>query len=101
MRARTLVLLGAAAPALAGEVDISVDCPFTISAAGPVTGPIGQISDGQLNINGGGYITFVLQNGVLRDGQGRGCIITWPQRQLQCDGGNLGKVLKRDKTEVS
>jgi hypothetical protein len=91
MRARnSLALLSAVVPALAGEYDSSVDCPFTIHATGTVTGPIGQISDGQLNINGAGSATFVLEGGILKDAQGRGCYITRPQMQLQCDWGNAG-----------
>jgi hypothetical protein len=31
-----------------------------------------------------------LNNGYLFDTTGRGCIITMPQRQLQCDYGSQG-----------
>jgi hypothetical protein len=100
MKTSAIAVLGAAVPAVlaTGGVDLSVDCPFTISAEGPgAKGPINQIWDGQLNINNGAPVQFTLKNGYLFDTSGRGCIITWPQRQLQCDDGSPGKF-DRDRS---
>jgi hypothetical protein len=82
-----------AAAALAGSVSASVlprtdGCCFQLNASGGESGTIGQLSDGQNRI-GGGYApaTYCISNGEITDSSGRGCILTPPTTQLQCDVG--------------
>jgi hypothetical protein len=82
-----------AAAALAGSVSGSVlprtdGCCFQLTASGGKSGTIGQLGDGQNRI-GGGYApaTYCIQNGEITDSNGRGCILTPPTTQLQCDVG--------------
>jgi hypothetical protein len=71
-------------------------CSFTLESVGPKCGPLCQIEDGQINLlaneHGPGSAVFTIHNGIMKDSQGRGCIITWPQRQVQCDNGNPGML---------
>ncbi|KAL9618380.1 MAG: hypothetical protein Q9160_006888 [Pyrenula sp. 1 TL-2023] len=71
-------------------------CCFKLTAAGGATGPVGQLPDGQNRV-GGNYPngTYCIDNGEITDGGGRGCILTPPTTQFQCDSGakptgNLG-----------
>lgn len=52
-------------------------CSFTITASGGVSGIAGQLSDGQIRVNGS-YppATFCISNGQVTDSSGRGCILT-------------------------
>ena len=82
-----------AAAALAGSVSASVlprtdGCCFQLNASGGESGTIGQLYDGQNRI-GGGYApaTYCISNGEITDSSGRGCILTPPTTQLQCDVG--------------
>jgi hypothetical protein len=69
-------------------------CGFTLEAVGDKCGPLCQIPDGQINLDsnlsGHGSAEFWIHHGIMKDSEGRGCIITHPQRQLQCDYGNPG-----------
>ncbi|KAK6529942.1 hypothetical protein TWF281_009092 [Arthrobotrys megalospora] len=63
---------------------------FTISVSGGVTGPLGQISDGQNRVgpNTPTPAKYNLGcNGGITDAKGRGCILTPPTTQYQCDEG--------------
>ncbi|KAF2871685.1 hypothetical protein BDV95DRAFT_607103 [Massariosphaeria phaeospora] len=66
-------------------------CAFTLTGHGPssANGTIGQLSDGQNRIGGGRPIgKYTLQDGgVIVDKNGRGCILTPPTTQFQCDDG--------------
>jgi len=82
-----------AAAALAGSVSASVlprtdGCCFQLTASGGESGTIGQLGDGQNRI-GGGYTpaTYCINNGEITDSSGRGCILTPPTTQFQCDVG--------------
>ncbi|KAI8934167.1 hypothetical protein NX059_008920 [Plenodomus lindquistii] len=59
-----------------------------IKAAGGASGLLGQLDDGQNRI-GGGHPTgcYCLSNGGFTDSNGRGCILTPPTTQFQCDVG--------------
>ena len=59
-----------------------------LQASGGVSGILGQLSDGQNRV-GGGYPTgcYCLSNGGFTDSNGRGCILTPPTTQFQCDVG--------------
>ncbi|KKK19307.1 hypothetical protein AOCH_000614 [Aspergillus ochraceoroseus] len=64
-------------------------CCFHITASGKTSGTVGQLGDGQNRIGGGlPEAQFCLDsNGGITDGSGRGCIITSPTTQFQCDLG--------------
>ncbi|KAK4502328.1 hypothetical protein PRZ48_005753 [Zasmidium cellare] len=89
MSSRT-ALIAALVAAVSGSIipRSSEECCFQISASGGVTGTLGQIYDGQNRV-GGGYApaTYCLKNGGLFDKNGRGCILTPPTTQWQCDEG--------------
>jgi hypothetical protein len=59
-----------------------------LQASGGVTGVLGQLGDGQNRI-GGGHSTgcYCLSKGGFTDSNGRGCILTPPTSQFQCDSG--------------
>ncbi|KAM0714898.1 hypothetical protein Q7P37_009363 [Cladosporium fusiforme] len=80
--------------ALAGSVSARVlprgedGCCFQLKASGEQSGLVGQLGDGQNRI-GGGYepATYCINNGEITDSNGRGCILTPPTSQFQCDEG--------------
>ncbi|KZF25395.1 hypothetical protein L228DRAFT_265864 [Xylona heveae TC161] len=76
--------LGASAAALK-RAD---QCCFTLTASGGKNGTVGQLSDGQNRI-GGPYspANYCLDNGGITDSNHRGCILTPPTTQFQCDEG--------------
>ncbi|KAL4922549.1 ubiquitin 3 binding protein But2 C-terminal domain-containing protein [Aspergillus aurantiobrunneus] len=64
-------------------------CCFHITASGEASGPVGQLGDGQNRIGGNlpeGQFC-VNSDGSITDGSGRGCILTPPTTQFQCDLG--------------
>lgn len=63
-------------------------CCFQLKASGEQSGMVGQLGDGQNRI-GGGYepATYCINNGGITDSNGRGCILTPPTTQFQCDSG--------------
>ncbi|KAK6497914.1 hypothetical protein TWF481_012310 [Arthrobotrys musiformis] len=65
---------------------------FTISVSGGISGPLGQIYDGQNRVgpNTPDAAKYTLGcNGGITDANGRGCILTPPTTQYQCDEGAL------------
>ncbi|KAL3473580.1 ubiquitin 3 binding protein But2 C-terminal domain-containing protein [Aspergillus californicus] len=64
-------------------------CCFHITASGDASGSIGQLGDGQNRIGGG--LTpaqyCIDSDGSITDNSGRGCILTPPTTQFQCDQG--------------
>lgn len=64
------------------------ECCFSLWAYGGVNGTVGQISDGQNRI-GGGYpqAEYCAKGDGIYDAKGRGCILTPPTGQWQCDEG--------------
>lgn len=64
------------------------DCCFHLYTHGGVDGSIGQISDGQNRV-GGGYppAEYCFRGDGIYDAKGRGCILTPPTGQWQCDEG--------------
>ncbi|TVY75844.1 putative but2-like protein [Lachnellula suecica] len=72
----------------ASAVSIPRDCTFTLSASGGQSGTVGQLSDGQNRVGGNNPTgTYTISNGQITDSQGRGCILTPPTTQFQCDVG--------------
>ncbi|KAL2861801.1 ubiquitin 3 binding protein But2 C-terminal domain-containing protein [Aspergillus pseudodeflectus] len=78
--------LAASANAL---VPRDTSCCFGLTASGEASGPVGQLDDGQNRIGGdlpaGQYC--IDTDGSITDGNGRGCILTPPTTQFQCDEG--------------
>ncbi|KAI9762810.1 MAG: hypothetical protein M4579_000163 [Chaenotheca gracillima] len=64
-------------------------CCFHLTASGGQSGKVVQLSDGQNRIGGDNPEgQFCIDgNGGLTDGNGRGCILTPPTTQFQCDVG--------------
>merc|ERR1711964_671596 len=63
-------------------------CTFTLTASGGQSGVVGQLGDGQNRIGGENPTgTYTINNGQITDAQGRGCILTPPTTQFQCDVG--------------
>ena len=65
-------------------------CTFSLTASGGSSGVIAQLTDGQNRVGSTGLpaATYCLgSNGGITDGQGRGCILTPPTTQFQCDTG--------------
>jgi len=63
-------------------------CCFHLSASGSVTGTVGQLGDGQNRVNGPlSPAEYCIVDGSITDANGRGCILTPPTTQFQCDVG--------------
>ncbi|OQD81038.1 hypothetical protein PENANT_c030G04659 [Penicillium antarcticum] len=83
----TLAAFAAGAQALVARDD---SCCFHLNASGDKTGPVGQLSDGQNRIGDDSLSPAqycISSDGSITDGNGRGCILTPPTTQLQCDVG--------------
>ncbi|OKL63341.1 hypothetical protein UA08_01156 [Talaromyces atroroseus] len=85
----TLAAFAAGANALAIRSD---SCCFELTASGGASGTLGQLSDGQNRIGGGlPPATYCISSsGIITDSNGRGCILTPPTTQWQCDEGATG-----------
>lgn len=65
-------------------------CTFRLTGAGGTSGPISQLADGQNRAGASGLHTptyTIGANGAITDEDGRGCILTAPTTQFQCDLG--------------
>ncbi|KAL1850857.1 hypothetical protein Plec18170_006694 [Paecilomyces lecythidis] len=64
-------------------------CCFGLTASGSASGTVGQLDDGQNRIGGGlPPAQYCIDSaGGITDGHGRGCILTPPTTQFQCDEG--------------
>lgn len=67
-------------------------CCFSLTASGGLSGVVGQLSDGQNRIDQTAGLAntagqYCINNGAITDGNGRGCILTPPTTQFQCDSG--------------
>lgn len=83
----TLATLALALSASAARIPRTT-CTFGLTATGGQSGQIGQLDDGQNRI--GGKLpkgTYSINNGEIVDSRGRGCILTGPTTQFQCDQG--------------
>lgn len=80
---------------------VAQQCSYTLTAKGPASGTIGQLSDGQIRI-GGGYVisNFYTVNGYMKDAANRGCIVTPPTSQIQCDQGVPGNSADSIVSEI-
>lgn len=62
-------------------------CATQITVSGGVSGTLGQLSDGQNRIGPYPPATYYLSAGGFTDQSNRGCILTPPTTQFQCDVG--------------
>ena len=75
--------LGASAAVLPRD-----QCCFSLTASGGASGALSQLDDGQNRIGGSGSeASYCINNGAITDSNGRGCILTPPTTQFQCDSG--------------
>lgn len=67
-------------------------CCFSLTASGGQSGTVGQLSDGQNRVGDNSLSagSYCINDGAITDGQGRGCILTSPTTQFQCDTGATG-----------
>lgn len=84
--------LGLVAGASAAALVPRDSCCFGLTASGGVSGSVGQLSDGQNRIAQTGGLAnqngqYCINSGQITDGNGRGCILTPPTTQFQCDSG--------------
>ncbi|OGE58040.1 hypothetical protein PENARI_c001G05191 [Penicillium arizonense] len=83
----TLAAFAAGSNALVGRSDT---CCFHLSSSGGASGELGQLSDGQNRIGDSTLSAAqycIDSKGAITDNKGRGCILTPPTTQLQCDEG--------------
>ncbi|KOC16058.1 hypothetical protein AFLA70_18g005552 [Aspergillus flavus AF70] len=83
----TLAAFAASTQALTGR---TTNCCFHLTASGGASGTVGQLSDGQNRIGDHSLSTAqfcISPDGSITDGSGRGCILTPPTTQFQCDQG--------------
>ncbi|KAI9037017.1 uncharacterized protein KD926_001115, partial [Aspergillus affinis] len=82
----TAAAFAAGANALVGRGN---SCCFHLKSSGGASGSIGQLDDGQNRVYGNlEEAQFCIDsNGAITDANGRGCIVTGPTTQWQCDQG--------------
>ncbi|KAL7945061.1 ubiquitin 3 binding protein But2 C-terminal domain-containing protein [Trichoderma barbatum] len=82
----SLLALGLGMAVTEAAVARNYGCQLHFTASGAISGPVGEISSGQVRAGSGvGSTTFTLQGAQLWDDKGRGCWWTPPTRVLQCD----------------
>ncbi|KAJ9308108.1 hypothetical protein DTO217A2_2349 [Paecilomyces variotii] len=86
---KNLAVAAAFAAGANALVPRSNTCCFGLTASGSASGTIGQLSDGQNRIGGGlpAAQYCIDSSGGITDSNGRGCILTPPTTQFQCDSG--------------
>ncbi|UKZ75831.1 hypothetical protein TrVFT333_003525 [Trichoderma virens FT-333] len=82
----SLLALGLGAAITEAAVVRNSGCQLHLTASGAISGPVGEISSGQVRAGGGvRSTTLTLQGAQLWDDKGRGCWWTPPTHVLQCD----------------
>lgn len=71
-------------------------CAFSMIIQGGRSSSAYQLPDGQIRIDtssatSSGSSRFFLNGGIVRDAAGRGCIVTSPERQVQCNLNHPGE----------
>ncbi|CAI7564778.1 unnamed protein product [Penicillium pancosmium] len=87
---KSFVAMAAFAAGTNALVGRSDNCCFHLTSTGDLSGDLGQLGDGQVRIGDNTLpkSTFCIDsNGGISDSSGRGCIITPPTTQFQCDEG--------------
>lgn len=75
---KNLAVIAALAAGANALVPRGSTCCFGLTASGPASGTVGQLSDGQNRLGGGlAPAQFCIDSaGGITDGNGRGCILT-------------------------
>ncbi|GFP59950.1 hypothetical protein ACSS6W_005188 [Trichoderma asperelloides] len=82
----SLLALGLGTALTEAAVVRTSGCQLHFTASGAISGPVGEISSGQVRAGSGvSSTTFTLQGGQLWDNKGHGCWWTPPTHVLQCD----------------
>ncbi|UKZ64883.1 uncharacterized protein TrAtP1_006091 [Trichoderma atroviride] len=82
----SLLALGLGTALTEAAVVRTSGCQLHFTASGAISGPVGEISSGQVRAGSGVSSTsFTLQGSQLFDDKGRGCWWTPPAHVLQCD----------------
>ncbi|EAA64790.1 hypothetical protein AN1670.2 [Aspergillus nidulans FGSC A4] len=89
---RNFAAFAAFAASAQAFVSRDTSCCFHLTASGGASGPVGQLGDGQNRVGGdSGSLPegqfCINTDGSITDGSGRGCILTPPTTQFQCDLG--------------
>ncbi|KAM0705646.1 hypothetical protein Q7P35_007006 [Cladosporium inversicolor] len=88
MHSKIIALAVAGSSASAFVLPRDDGCTFEVTASGGKSGTVGQLDDGQNRIGGSfAPATYNISNGGITDANGRGCILTPPTTQWQCDVG--------------
>ena len=78
MRSTSIILAGLVVLGVSALVPRDGSCCFHLASSGGVSGPVGQLYDGQNRVGGnyplGNYC--IDQGGRITDGNGRGCLHT-------------------------
>jgi hypothetical protein len=79
-----------------GSVNAASRCAFSMIIQGGKSSTAYQLPDGQIRIDTSSAISsgssrFYLNGGIVRDAEGRGCIVTSPERQVQCNLNHPGE----------
>lgn len=87
---KSFLTVAALTGAAQGFVARDSSCCFHLTASGSVSGEVDQLSDGQNRVGASGLPEgdyCINSSGGITDSQGRGCILTPPTTQFQCDSG--------------
>lgn len=87
---KNLILFTALAAGTNALVPRGAECCFHLFASGGASGEVRQLSDGQNRIGDNSLPIgdfCISKSGTLTDSHGRGCILTPPTTQFQCDVG--------------
>lgn len=88
MHSKIIALAVAGSSASAFVLPRDDGCSFEVTASGGKSGTVGQLGDGQNRIGGSfAPATYHISNSGITDANGRGCILTPPTTQWQCDVG--------------
>lgn len=98
----SLVFASAGSCALFPRHRYEGQCCFKLHTYGGAEGTVGQLYDGQNRI-GGHYepAVYCIRGDAIYDSEGRGCILTGPTGQWQCDEGAERKWTKELPIQVA
>ncbi|QQK44315.1 GPI anchored cell wall protein, putative [Penicillium digitatum] len=87
---KNFITIAAFAAGTNARVSRNNSCCFHLTSSGGASGKLGQLSDGQNRIGDNSLSAAqycIDSEGAITDSKGRGCILTPPTTQLQCDEG--------------
>ncbi|TKA63000.1 hypothetical protein B0A49_08887 [Cryomyces minteri] len=85
---KVLIMVLALVVGTHGLMGRTASCCFGLTADGGPGGSVGQLADGHNRFGQGlNAASYCIDNGAITDSSGRGCILTPPTTQFQCDVG--------------